>query len=164
MKKALLFVLALAVIPVTVDAQVTSSSACESVPDRPIFFDDSRPFEFETWLLCAEDGDHIAQWVIARAYDDGEGVPEDAAEAVRWYRLAADQGLAQGQYSLGFMYQTGDGVPEDLAEEARWWRLAAEQGYSLAQINLGIAYANCRAPTCGTTSYVRPATVCGPWS
>ncbi len=101
MKKALLSVLALAVIPVTVDAQVTSSSVCESVPDRPIFFDDSRPFEFETWLLCAEDGDHIAQWGIARAYATGEGIPEDDVEAVRWWQLAAEQGLADAVLTRG---------------------------------------------------------------
>ncbi|MBN4047960.1 SEL1-like repeat protein [bacterium AH-315-O15] len=27
-------------------------------------------------------------------YENGEGVPEDYTEAVRWYRLAADQGRA----------------------------------------------------------------------
>ena len=34
-------------------------------------------------------------------YANGEGVPEDDAEAVRWYRLAADQGLIAGAQSLG---------------------------------------------------------------
>ena len=33
-----------------------------------------------------------------------EGVPEDKAEAVRWYRLAAEQGHASAQYNLGVMY------------------------------------------------------------
>ena len=37
-------------------------------------------------------------------YASGEGVPEDDAEAVRWYRLAADQGHADAQYNLGWMY------------------------------------------------------------
>ena len=40
----------------------------------------------------------------------GLGVPQDYAEAVRWYRLAAEQGNANAQYSLGgAMYGTGRG-------------------------------------------------------
>ena len=44
-------------------------------------------------------------------YANGEGVPEDDAEAVRWYRLAAEQGLASAQLNLRFMYANGEGVP-----------------------------------------------------
>ena len=51
-------------------------------------------------------------------YANGEGVPEDDAEAVRWYRLAADQGHAGAQYNLGVMYANGEGVVEDDAEAA----------------------------------------------
>ena len=67
-------------------------------------------------------------------YANGEGVPEDAAEAVRWYRLAAEQGDATAQFNLGVMYANGEAV--------RWYRLAAEQGYAAAQFNLGVMYAN----------------------
>ena len=75
-------------------------------------------------------------------YDNGEGVPEDDAEAVRWYRLAAEQGTAAAQFNLGIMYDNGEGVPEDDAEAVRWYRLAAEQGTAAAQFNLGRMYAN----------------------
>ena len=34
-------------------------------------------------------------------YGAGRGVPQDDAEAVRWYRLAAEQGEASAQYNLG---------------------------------------------------------------
>ena len=61
---------------------------------------------------------------------------------MRWYRLAAEQGLALAQLSLGVMYGTGAGVPEDDAEAVRWWRLAAEQGNARAQFNLGVSYDN----------------------
>ncbi len=44
-------------------------------------------------------------------------MPEDAAEAVRWYRLAADQGYAAAQYNLGIMYASGLGVPLDYVQE-----------------------------------------------
>ena len=73
-------------------------------------------------------------------YDNGDGVSQDDAEAVRWYRLAAEQGLVTAQHSLGLMYDDGRGVPLDDAEAVRWYRLAAEQGYVSAQNNLGVMY------------------------
>ena len=72
----------------------------------------------------------------------GRGVPQDIGEAVRWYRLAAEQGDADGQSQLGAMYADGTGVPQDDAEAVRWYRLAADQGYATAQLNLGLMYAN----------------------
>ena len=73
-------------------------------------------------------------------YDIGRGVPQDDAEAVRWYRLAAEQGDASAQYNLGVRYDDGLGVPLDDAEAVRWYRLAAEQGHVSAQNNLGVMY------------------------
>jgi len=43
----------------------------------------------------------------------GEGVPQDYAEAVKWYRIAAEQGDAEAQAMLGIMYLNGEGVPQD---------------------------------------------------
>jgi TPR repeat protein len=46
-------------------------------------------------------------------YEQGHGVPQDYAEAVKWYRLAAEQGNAEGQIALGNLYVDGSGVPTD---------------------------------------------------
>ncbi|MDB2497155.1 sel1 repeat family protein, partial [Verrucomicrobiales bacterium] len=62
------------------------------------------------------------------------------AEAVKWYRLAADQGYAIAQNSLGACYANGEGVPKDYKEAVKWYRLAADQGYARAQYNLGWCY------------------------
>ena len=66
-------------------------------------------------------------------YDYGRGVAKDYAEAVRWYRKAAEQGNANAQYNLGLMYEEGLGVAKDGAEAMRWFRKAAEQGYAKAK-------------------------------
>ena len=66
-------------------------------------------------------------------YDIGEGVPENNAEAVKWYRKAADQGHASAQCNLGLMYDNGEGVPENDAEAVKWYRKAADQGHAKAQ-------------------------------
>ena len=49
-------------------------------------------------------------------YDKGEGVPQDYANALKYYTLAADQGLADAQFNLGSMHYKGDGVPQDYAD------------------------------------------------
>ena len=59
-------------------------------------------------------------------YDTGEGVPQDYPEAIRWYRLAADQGHASAQGSLGVMYGSGQGVTQDDLEAHIWLNLAAQ--------------------------------------
>ena len=75
-------------------------------------------------------------------YGTDEGVPQDYAEAVKWFRLAADQGDASAQFNLGFRYYAGEGVPQDYGEAVKWYRLAADQGHASAQNNLGIMYDN----------------------
>ena len=66
-------------------------------------------------------------------YAVGVGVAEDDVEAVRWYRLAAEQGHAGAQLGLGTMYSNGDGVPEDAVLAYMWWHLSAAQGNGSAQ-------------------------------
>ena len=63
-------------------------------------------------------------------------------EAVKWYRLAADQGYEVAQNNLGVSYEYGDGVEKNLEEAVKWYRLAADQGDADAQNNLGLAYNN----------------------
>lgn len=88
----------------------------------------------------AEHGDVRAEVQLASMYYYGRGVPQDYAEAVRWYRKAADQSDAEAEYYLGFMYHEGKGIPRDTAESGRWCRKAADQGYGKAEFALGNMY------------------------
>ena len=67
---------------------------------------------------------------------------KDYKEAVRLYRLYAEQGHAEAQFNLGFVYDKGKGVPQDDKEAIKWYRLSAKQGYAYAQSNLGVMYTN----------------------
>ncbi len=49
----------------------------------------------------AEQGDADAQCSLGEMYDKGRGVAQDYAEAVKWYRMAAEQGYAWAQRNLG---------------------------------------------------------------
>ena len=53
-------------------------------------------------------------------YDTGLGVPQDAAEAVRWFRLAAEQGHAEAQNNLGLMDPI-ETIPEPLVFAFTGW-------------------------------------------
>jgi peptidoglycan hydrolase-like protein with peptidoglycan-binding domain len=67
-------------------------------------------------------------------------VAQDHDETVKWYRLAAEQGVATAQYNLGIMYDRGEGVAQDHAEAAEWYRRAAERDFAKAQFSLGVMY------------------------
>ncbi len=90
----------------------------------------------------AEAGDAGAQLALGRAYQDGNGVPQNDELAAKWYRKAAEQGNARAQNNLGIMYRTGSGVEKSKEEAANWYRKAAHQGYANAMFNLGTAYYN----------------------
>ncbi len=61
-------------------------------------------------------------------YDKGLGVEQNYTEAVKGYRLAANQGLPIAQSNLAKMLDNGLGVAKDYKEAARMYRLAANQG------------------------------------
>ena len=69
-------------------------------------------------------------------YDIGVGVPEDDAEAARWFRKAAEQGDSTA------LLITGQGYWQDKAREVKWLRRGAELGFSQAQVRLGFKYAS----------------------
>ncbi len=52
---------------------------------------------------------------LGQMYFNGDGLPQDYAEAVRWFRRAAEQGFTEAQYNLGQMYNNGQSVPQDYA-------------------------------------------------
>ena len=104
--------------------------------------DDAEAKESLGLRALAEQGHDLAQFNLGSMYLNGRGVPQDDAEAVRWYRLAADQGNADAQGNLGAMYLNGQGVPQNHAEAIRWFRAAADQGNAFAQGNLGTMHSN----------------------
>jgi TPR repeat protein len=77
---------------------------------------------------------------FGRISDRAQEMPQDYAEAGRWFHLAAEQGHAGAQFNLGTMYVAGVGVPQDFAEGIRWYRKAADQGCADAQRNIGSLY------------------------
>ena len=57
----------------------------------------TQELEFQVTKELAEGGDAEAQNNLGAMYYNGEGVPQDYKEAVKWQRKAAEQGYANDQ-------------------------------------------------------------------
>jgi hypothetical protein len=75
----------------------------------------------------------MAQCNLGLMYAKGNGAPQDYAEAVKWFRRAAEDGYVKAQYNLGVAYEKGDGVEKDFVLAHMWFNLAAVQGDSDAK-------------------------------
>ena len=71
-------------------------------------------------------------------YSRGEGTPMDYKEALRWYLLAAEQGIAGAQSNLGLMYEKGFGVGQDYVEAHKWFNIAGVNGNATGKKNADI--------------------------
>ena len=81
----------------------------------------------------AENGDALFQSALGEIFLYGVlGVAKDEAEAVKWFRKAAEQNHAEAQCSLGSCYFTGQGVAKDTVESWKWISLSAGQGNNTA--------------------------------
>jgi TPR repeat protein len=87
-----------------------------------------------------------AQYSLAIAYRHGQlGLAINDAEALKYYRLAADQKHADAQHNLAYAYEHGQlGLAINHREALKYYRLAAGQGLALAQYNLALCHARGR--------------------
>ena len=76
------------------------------------------------WQPLAEQGDVPMQLLVGSIYDLGQGVPQDDAEAAKWYERAATRGSAKGQYQLGAIYARSPRV-KDPFQGYKWLTIAA---------------------------------------
>src|SRR5579863_6705164 len=109
-------------------AKSTSASASQPLSKAPV----NPPVPVavggvEGLRKLAEQGDPAAQFSMGAHYATGEDVPQDYAEAVRWFTMAAEQGHVVSQATLGAYYWAGRGVPQDLVK-AYFWSVLAQTG------------------------------------
>lgn len=83
------------------------------------------------WLSQAADKGHPEAQLLVGVMSQNE------AEAVRYWRMAAEQGLDLAQFQLGVAYTEGKGVTQNVQEAMHWYTLAFEQGNLAAHYNLG---------------------------
>ncbi|HEX8813998.1 MAG TPA: GAF domain-containing protein [Terriglobales bacterium] len=108
-------------IPVHAEAQAAVQPAVHK--PSPIV----APPDFKSLHQLAEKGDPAAQFAVGAHYATGEDVPQDYAEALRWFTKAAEQGHIGAQSTLGAYYWSGRGAPQDLSK-AYFWAVLAQTG------------------------------------
>jgi TPR repeat protein len=68
--------------------------------------------------------------------NNGCGDAKDCAEALRWFKLAAAQGLGQALCNVGEYYEVGYIVAADRADAIRWYERAAAARFPLAAAHM----------------------------
>lgn len=86
------------------------------------------------WRRCVDYYRHIsAMFELANAYYLGDGVAENPALAVRFFRRAANLGHPGAAYMLGQCLLDGVGIERDRANALEWLVTAAELGHQVAR-------------------------------
>ena len=67
-----------------------------------------------------------AQNNLGVMYENGEGVPMNYDEAMKWYRKAAELGNKDAPNNIGTMYMTGFGVLRDFVKAYMWFSIAGK--------------------------------------
>lgn len=78
--------------------------------------------------------------MLGVATEEGKGIAQNFAEAVSWYKKAADMGQGEAYAYLGAAYLDGRGVPEDEAEAVRLFQTGADKGDARSQRHLAVLY------------------------
>jgi TPR repeat protein len=71
---------------------------------------------------------------------EGDDLPQDVEDGLRWLRWAGEMGSADALTDLGVEYFNGRRVPRDVATAIELYREAAKQGDATASRNLGLCY------------------------
>jgi len=61
-------------------------------------------------------------------------------EAIKWYKLSAENKNSLGQYNYARCLFIGKGVEQDIKESIQFYQLSSDQGLAIAQYTLGLCY------------------------
>ncbi|KAJ5578488.1 uncharacterized protein N7459_007452 [Penicillium hispanicum] len=77
---------------------------------------------------------------IGLMYLRGEGVKQNYAKALIWFKRGVTNGEPLCQHQMGLMYLHGYGVPQDPHKAASYFRAAADQDMPAAQTRIGALF------------------------
>ena len=115
----------------------------------------------ELYKSASDKGYPHAACMVAIQYSNGEGIKQNNAAAVEWFRKDIARHDATAQNFLGSMMLEGEGVAKDPAEGLRLLKLSADQDNAAALLNIGRAYlfglGVPKDPSTGMTYYLKSA-------
>lgn len=77
---------------------------------------------------------------IGLMYLRGEGVEQNFATALTWFRRGVANGDPLCQHEIGLMYLHGYGVPQDAYKASAYFKAASEQDFPAAETRLGALF------------------------
>ncbi len=97
---------------------------------------------FQDYLSQAQKGSPISQYMVARAYELGEGIGQDDTKAAQWYAKASKGGFTEADVLLGLLEIEGRGVEHNVKKGLQRLFSAAKRGNILARYHLGCFHMN----------------------
>ncbi|NJO92022.1 MAG: sel1 repeat family protein [Chloroflexia bacterium] len=95
---------------------------------------------FSETKRLAKENDPIAQYNLGLVYYNGEGVPVDKKQALKWFMKSANQGQAEACFYLGLMNRNGEKVKADKKQAFYWFNKGANLGDAYSQHELARMY------------------------
>ncbi|WP_051367682.1 tetratricopeptide repeat protein [Hamadaea tsunoensis] len=116
-------------------------AADEMAYEMGVFLADQGDYAKALRVLAGAGDDHRALLALGRMASNGQGRPEDPAEAARLYERAAGLGSGEAAYNLGALYGQGRGVRHDADRALEWYERAGDLGYAPGWRMAGMMYA-----------------------
>ena len=88
----------------------------------------------------ADYGDKDSQYIIAKAYENGEQTNVNYKKALYFYKKAAEQGHIESAMHLGRIYTENKWLQKDNEKALYYYMKAAEQSYAPAQMKVALIY------------------------
>lgn len=95
------------------------------------------------WLDAAALGDTLSESALGLLYLRGQkeyGIMPNPDEAIRYLKLATQQGEIKGIVTLAYAYQHGVGIKEDQKEAFNLYQMAAQKGEPLSMYEISVYY------------------------
>lgn len=92
------------------------------------------------YLSLANQNDAKACYNLGLMYQNGDGVPRNLDEAVKWYTKSAELNYKEAQYTLGSLVFQRMIQSISYPQAVTYYEQAAQQGHVKSQLNLGMLY------------------------
>lgn len=92
------------------------------------------------YLSLANQNDPKACYNLGLMSQNGDGVPKNMDEAVKWYTKSAELGYKEAQYTLGSLVFQRQIHSISYPQAVAYYEQAAQQGHVKSQLNLGMLY------------------------
>lgn len=101
---------------------------------------------FKLFMEYAMQDNAYAMNAVAILYSTGNGVALDDAEAIQWFKKAANSGYTKAWYNLGMIYKDGAGAPQDFVKAYQYFKTGAD--LKVSSCNYALGYLNYKGFGC----------------